>query len=84
MKTLQLAVISSILAEQPVLLFVPPVVNVSEGQVAVVCFRMDFSDALEQGSGGIDRTFQLNVTLEVEDVETSEFHPTVHLFGVTL
>ena len=54
--------------EGQVLLLVPSVVNVSEGQVAVVCFQADFNTIL-RGDG---ENFQLNLTLAVVNVETSE------------
>lgn len=50
-----------------VMLFVPSVVNVSEGQVAVVCFQADFGIFGEE-----DIDIQLNLTLAVVDVETSK------------
>lgn len=59
---------SFIIAEGQVELIVPPQVNVSEGQVAVVCFQADFSNVPEEER----ETIQLNVILKVEDIQTSK------------
>ena len=48
-------------------------VNVSEGEVAVVCLQGDFSNIFSfLGDEEEEVEFQLNVTLIVEDLQTSK------------
>ena len=57
-------------AEGKAQLFVPSAVNVSKGEVAVVCFQADFDNVTEEAR----KSIQLNLTLTFEEIETSKFH----------